>query len=109
MYGPNGYVRTPVRATVIEVKKDEVSHVVTASVVEFPRLRQVWGAFATYPDSVSFFCPADRGVRRFRYDSRAEQCFTTRKACEAAIKRWGDQNPNFIHHVCKGDPDARRF
>lgn len=106
-HSPRGYKRIPVRATVVEVKKDPISHIDVVYVVQFPQLRQVWGAFVTYPDA--FFCPGDRGVRGFRYDSRAEQCFTTRKACEAAIKRWGDQNPNFIHHVCKGDRHARRF
>lgn len=45
-------------------------------------------------DAILF--PGDMGMRPWNYDQRPTQVFTTRAACEKAIKEWGGRNPNFL-------------
>lgn len=102
-------VRIPVRVSVFDVYRSQETGVQFVEIYPSAPSGDVWGAYIQYYPGRYYFSPGDKGVRGYRYDSRAEQCFTTRKACEAAIKRWGDENPNLIHRTCKGDAYARRF
>jgi hypothetical protein len=60
-----------------------------------------FGAVMEIDDRGSVIFPGDLGIRGWCYDNRAQQCFTTRKACEAAIKRWKGKHPNFIVEIVK--------
>lgn len=83
----------------ISARKNDYYRAVSADQISSSEV--YFGATMEIDDRGAVICPGDLGVRGWRYDNRAQQCFTTRKACEAAIKRWKGKHPNFIVEIVK--------